>query len=101
MLNGTEKLNIQIVKDELKPIFKNYNLKKVVLFGSVAKNTNRIDSDVDLLVDSGLKGLEFLGLTESIRESMNRDVDVFDVTHIDRDSLLDKEIKKSGVVIYG
>ena len=100
MLNGTEKLNIQMVKDTLNPIFKNYNLKKVVLFGSVAKNTNRIDSDVDLLVDSGLKGLEFLGLTESIRESMNRDVDVFDVTHIDRDSLLDKEIKKSGVVIY-
>ena len=81
MLKGNEKLNIQIVKDTLKPVFKNYNLKKVVLFGSVAKNTNRIDSDIDLLVDSGLKGLEFLGLVESIRETINKDVDIFDVMH--------------------
>ena len=100
MLKGNEKLNIQIVKDTLKPVFKNYNLKKVVLFGSVAKNTNRIDSDIDLLVDSGLKGLEFLGLVESIRETINKDVDIFDVMHIDNGSLIDKEIRKSGVVIY-
>ena len=76
MLNGNEKLNIQMLRDTLSPIFKSYNLKKVVLFGSVAKNTNRVDSDVDLLVDSGLKGLEFLGLVEEIKEAVNKDVDI-------------------------
>ena len=100
MLNGNEKLNIILVSDALKPVFKKYRIKKAVLFGSVAKNNNYIDSDVDILVDSGLKGFKFLGLVEDMHLALNKQVDVFDVSHIINGSKTEKEIEKTGVLIY-
>lgn len=100
MLIGNEKLNVEIVKNELKSIFEKHNVKKAVLFGSVAKNKNSIDSDVDILVDSKLKGFSFLGLVEDIRQTLNKEVDVIDVKHINSDSIIEKEIRKTGVLIY-
>lgn len=96
-----EKINIEVVAKKLRPVFKKYNVNKAILFGSVANNTNNENSDVDLLVDSGLKGLRFLGLANDIEEALNIDVDVFDVTHINKNSIIDNEIKMKGVVIYG
>ena len=100
MLLGNEKLNVEIVKKELNPIFKKYGIKSAILYGSVAKNENTIDSDVDLLVDSSLKGFNFLSLVEDIREALNKSVDVLDVKHIIKNSMIDNEIKKTGVLIY-
>jgi len=54
-----------------------------------------------LLVDSGLRGLNFVGLTEYIREALDKEVDVIDVMHVKKDSPVDMEIKKTGVLIYG
>lgn len=100
MLKGNEKLNISIVRTALNPVFKKYNIKKAVLFGSVAKDTNNIDSDVDVLVDSGLKGFNFLGLVEDMHIALNKPVDVFDVSHIIKGSKTEKEIENTGVIIY-
>ena len=100
MLIGNEKLNTEIVKKELYPIFKKYGIKTAILYGSVAKNKNSIDSDVDILVDSNLKGFKFLGLIEDIRQTLNKSVDVMDVKHINRYSLIEKEINDTGVLIY-
>ena len=56
---------------------------------------------MDILVDSGLKGLRFVGLVESIREALgDKPVDVFDVTHIMPESRVDNEIRDTGVIIY-
>lgn len=52
------------------------------------------------MVDSGLKGLSFFGLLEDVVTSLGKDVDLIDVTQIAPDSLVDQEIKKTGVVIY-
>lgn len=84
----------------LLPVFKKYNINRAVLFGSVAKGTNNPNSDIDLLVDSNLKGLEFIGLLEDIQETVNISVDLFDISHIEKGSLVDREIEKTGVVIY-
>lgn len=100
MLIGNEKLSIATVKEELYPVFKKHGVKSAILFGSVAKNINTPSSDVDLLVDSRLKGLQFFGLVEDIRETLNKTVDVFDITHINHGSPIDNEIKKTGVLIY-
>lgn len=100
MLIGNEKLNTELVKNELYPVFKKHGIKSAVLYGSVAKNNNSIDSDVDILVDSNLKGFKFLGLVEEIRQALNKPVDVIDVKHIDSNSLIEQEIKKTGVLIY-
>lgn len=85
----------------LNPIFEEFHIKKAILFGSYGKLLATEKSDVDLLVDSGLKGLKFVGLIESIREVLDKEVDVFDVQHINPGSPIDEEIKSTGVLIYG
>ena len=76
------------------------NVKKAVLFGSYVKGLANSESDVDLLLDSGLRGLKFVGLIEDVRSALDKDVDVFDSTHIVEGSRISSEIAKDGVVIY-
>lgn len=94
------KLSINSVSRLLYPVFERYNIRQAVLFGSIAKGTSSINSDIDILVDSNLHGLQFMGFLEDVRQAADMDVDVFDVSHIEKDSLIDSEIKKTGVVIY-
>ncbi len=84
----------------LAPVFKNYNINKAVLFGSYSEGLANEKSDVDLLVDSGLRGLRFVGLMEDVRNAVGKETDILDVTHIEENSEVDNEIKKTGVVIY-
>ena len=44
----------------LMPVFEIYKVRKAVLFGSYAKGNAEQNSDVDILVDSGMKGMAFL-----------------------------------------
>ena len=57
-------------------------------------------SDIDLLVDSGLKGLRFIGLLEEVQSVLDKEVDLFDVSHIEPGSLIDDEIRATGVTVY-
>ena len=91
---------IDTIKSILTPVFVKYDIKQAVLFGSFAKGCANENSDVDLLVDSRLKGLRFVGFTEAVRQAVDRPVDVIDVSHIEKDSRLDKEIRLTGVTIY-
>lgn len=89
------------IQNILIPIFKIHNVRKAVLFGSYAKGSAEDNSDIDLLVDSGLKGLAFFGLLEDVVNALGKDVDLLDTTQIVPDSQVDNEIIKTGVVIYG
>ena len=88
------------IQQILFPVFLQYPVKKAILFGSYAKGTAETKSDIDILVDSGLKGLAFFGLLEDVVTSLEKEVDVLDVSQITPDSEIDREILKSGVVIY-
>ena len=88
------------LRDILSPIFGKYDIRKAVLFGSYGKGTASPKSDIDLLVDSGLRGLRFVGFLGDIQNAVGKDVDLFDVTHIIPDSLIDHEIQQTGVVLY-
>ena len=91
---------IDDIKTVLNPVMVSYDVKKAVLFGSYVKGLATETSDIDLLLDSGLKGLKFVGLMEAVREALDKEVDVFDVTHITPNSKISEEIAKDGVVIY-
>ena len=52
------------LKTILSPVFAEHGVKRAVLFGSYAKGVATPLSDVDLVVDSGLRGLAFFGLLE-------------------------------------
>ncbi len=91
----------QQIKTILRPVFADHNVKKAILFGSYAKGLAKRNSDVDILVDSGLKGLAFFGLLEDVTTSLEKNVDMIDVSQLAENSEVDREIAKSGVLIYG
>ncbi len=93
-------LNLQDLQQKLVPVLEAHGVRKAVLFGSYAKGTATEKSDVDLLVDSGLHGLRFVGLLEEIREALDREIGLFDVAHIEPGSRIDLEIRRTGKVIY-
>ena len=80
---------------------KKYDVNSAVLFGSYAKKNARDNSDVDILVDSGLKGLAFFGLLEDVVNALGKPVDLIDVTQVDPNSTVMNEINQTGVMIYG
>ncbi len=93
--------SISTIQSLLQPVFNAYQIKKAILFGSYAKGNAKKNSDVDILVDSGLKGLAFFGLLEDVVRALDKNVDMLDTSQIIQDSVVDKEIKQSGVLIYG
>ena len=51
-------------------------------------------------MDSALHGLKFIGLGEEIRAALDKEVDLFDVSHIEPASRIEKEIGRTGVLLY-
>ena len=88
------------LKAVLTPVFDAYSIRKAVLFGSYGKGTATAESDIDLLVDSGLRGLRFVGFLDEVQKAVGKNVDLFDVTHIDAGSRIDREIRETGVTVY-
>ena len=85
----------------LTPIFQHNGVRHAILFGSYAKGFATPRSDVDLLVDSGLRGLAFFGLLEDVSTALDTPVDLLDVSQITTNSQIANEIRESGVRIYG
>ncbi len=97
---SSEIYTIEQLKTMLIPIFRLYGVKRAVLFGSYGKGLASIDSDIDLLVDSKLRGLRFVGLMEDVRSTVDKEVDLLDISHVEENSEIDEEIKKTGVLLY-
>lgn len=97
-MNGNYSVNE--IKAILYPVFRQYDIDKAVIFGSFAKGTARKNSDLDLLVDSKLHGLKFIGLLEDVRRAINMDVDMLDVSHVVKNSKIEHEILGTGITIY-
>ena len=89
------------IKAILFPIFQEYQVRKAFLFGSYVKGKAKAESDVDIVVDSGLRGLSFYGLLEDVVTSLDKKVDLLDISQIKPESEIDREIKETGVLIYG
>ena len=88
------------LRDTLSPIFAEHGVRSAVLFGSYAKGQATERSNVDLLVDSGLRGLAFFGLLEDVVSTLDVPVDMIDVSQVEHGSPVELEIERSGVQIY-
>ncbi len=93
--------SIESIRESLIPIFGRYNVRKAVLFGSYAKGTADERSDIDIYVDSGLRGLSFFGLLEDVTNALNKQVDLIDASQVESGSRVLSEINTTGVLIYG
>ncbi len=62
----------------LMPIFRQYRIERVAIFGSRARGDNNSESDYDFLVDFSPKAslLDWGGLVEDLMSYYGRDVDV-------------------------
>ena len=84
----------------LTPVFSRNSVRRATLFGSYSQGKATAQSDVDLLVDSGLHGLQFFGLLEDVCSSLECKVDLIDVKDVIPNSKIDQEIQRTGVLIY-
>ncbi len=91
---------IDQIRNRLNPIFRKNCVRKAILFGSYSKGEATAQSDVDIWVDSGLHGLSFFGLLEDVCQAMECDVDLIDRADIIPDSPIDREISRTGIVLY-
>lgn len=82
-------------------VFQKYNVEYCYLFGSYAKGKAKPDSDVDLLISSDVKGLQFFALVEELRNTLHKRVDALDMRQLNNNPNLINEILKDGIKIYG
>lgn len=94
-------LTIENIKSVCKIIFEKYQVDYCYLFGSYAKNKAKEDSDVDLLISTSVNGIKIFGLIESLREGLNKKVDLVNVNELINNPTLLNEILKDGIKIYG
>lgn len=92
--------SVSELSEMLRPVFNRYGVRKAVLFGSYGRGTATESSDIDLLVDSRLRGLRFVGFIEDVRRTVGSDVDLLDITHIEKGSRVEREIARTGVTVY-
>ena len=97
-------LSVEQINKQLKALFDN-QYKDVIefcyLFGSYAKGYATERSDVDLCVSTSLKGLDFVGLSEDIRNVLHKRIDLIRFDTLKDNLELINEIMKDGVKIYG
>lgn len=93
-------LTIEIIKNEIEPIAREYNMKKVYVFGSYAKGLERDDSDVDLLVEKplGMSLISMSSFLSKVTEALGISVDVISTKYPNKDFL--KRIWDDKVLIY-
>lgn len=96
-------LSIDRIKAFIEKVLQLYkeNISFCYLFGSYAKGYAKDASDVDLCISTTLKGMEFTGLIEELRISLNKKVDLLRLSDMSDNIELIDEIMKEGIKIYG
>ena len=90
-------LSLDKIKEKLLPILESKGIDKCYLFGSYARGTARENSDVDLLVDTDITGLDFFNLVEEIRLALNKKIDLLRIKDLSADNPIVLEILKEGI----
>ena len=92
-------MTIEQIKEIVTPILNKYDIHYCYLFGSYAEGRARENSDVDLLVETEITGLKFLGIIEELRVKLAKKVDLLRLKDIQSDNPIALEILKSGIKI--
>lgn len=93
-------LTIPSIKEITSNILKKYDIKSCFLFGSYAKGKATEVSDIDLLIDSDITGLDYYGLIEELRDSLHKKIDLLTIKSIANNPEMLIEIIRYGIKIY-
>ncbi len=93
---------IDEIQSRLYPIFDSAPVYRAILFGSYAKGCATEQSDVDIVIDSRgqLLDFNFYGVLEDVTQSLDKRVDMIEISEIQKNSPLFEEIEKQGVILY-
>ncbi len=93
---------LEDIKKMLKEVLMNTDVEKAILFGSYAKNEQTEHSDIDILIDSKgkIRGLKYFAIIDMIKQKFDKEVDIIETTEIDKDSKIEKEIERTGIIVY-
>ncbi|MCR4898919.1 MAG: nucleotidyltransferase domain-containing protein [Acholeplasmatales bacterium] len=94
-------LKFEEIKNNVGIILSKYDVNFCYLFGSYAKNKATPSSDIDLLIDSTITGLDFFGLIEELRVTLKKKIDLLNINQLENNQELLREILKDGIKIYG
>lgn len=94
-------MEVKELKKKIMPVLKKNNVKKLSVFGSVARGEEKRGSDIDLLVKfKGQKGLtDLVGLKIELENKLNRKVDINTYSAVSFS--LKEKIKNDEIVVYG
>ena len=98
---NTGLLSIDKIKAVVSSIMSKYKIKTCYLFGSYAKSKAKPSSDVDLLIESDITGLDYYGLVEELRSGLHKKIDLLTLNSISNNAEMMYEILKDGIKIYG
>lgn len=89
-------LEIKDIEVLVKPIAEKYKVKEIYLFGSYARGDANRNSDLDFLVFGGenFKFTTIFSFAEELRAILKKDIDVFEINEINRESDLYNTIMK-------
>lgn len=90
---------IKQIKNLLLPLTIKYDISKLILFGSYSKGLQDEKSDLDLVVDGKVTGLNFFGLLEDVNNLFVKNIDLIHLSQIEKGSKTLEEVNK-GIVIY-
>lgn len=98
----TEIYSINDIKKLLNEVLRETEVERAILFGSYTKGNPTKTSDIDIFIDSNgkIKGLKFYAIIDMIQEKLDKEVDVIEKSEIEKGSRIEKEIEKTGVVVY-
>ena len=94
-------LSVKDIKSVCEKVLTEYPVDFCYLFGSYAKGKAVGKSDVDLLISTEITGLKFFEITERLRETLHKKVDLLDIKQLVGNENLLKVILKEGIKIYG
>jgi len=90
---------LEYLKDHKDEFSKKYQINKLALFGSFAKDTNRQDSDIDIAIDTKLSDYFLLyDFKEELEKAFGTKVDIIRLREKMNPSLK-KQILKDGIYV--
>ena len=88
------------IREKVQTIAQDYNISKVVVFGSYANGKAKKYSDIDLYIEGELKPFDFFGLLEELHNKLFKDIDLVHKLNTKTGAKIFDVIEATGVTIY-
>ena len=94
-------LTLSEIQSIVKPLAEKYHISEVYIFGSYARNEATSASDIDFLVFGGkdFRLTSVFAFAEELRMQIRKEIDVFEITEVNKDSAFYETIMKEKVKV--